>query len=151
MTPQRPHCAKPDACAATGRGHCRRCALLVNPEAMAAGRRLGGTCSLAKLHADPGFRERVRARGRALVAFLNRDPDIVARRTLAIRATWTSKAANLLGVPVDLIGDYRFVTRTKKLTREQALGVLERSFPAAFDTLPDSPRAVPVHLQELRT
>ena len=56
----RPHCQKPRACDAKGKGHCRRCHM---------------TAAASALHADPEFKAQASARMKAR----NADPEFKAR------------------------------------------------------------------------
>ena len=116
MSADRPHCEAPQACAAKGSGHCRRCC---------------GRAAAAALHSDPAGVARLGVKARALAEALNRDPAVVAKRTATTNRLRTAKTAERVRIPVSLVGEYRALLR-KELTSEQAVGVLRRSYREAF-------------------
>lgn len=103
----RPNCEAPDACAARGAGHCRRCHFR----------------SVAKaLNADPEFRAKVSAASSARMKELNADPEFKAKTSARMKALNAEKIKSL-GLRDHEVREWRAI-RAKGFSREEAARIV---------------------------
>lgn len=157
MLTSRPHCEAPQACAAKGPGHCRRCG---GRAAMAALRsdpafverlvekarnvsprgRAAASANMTRLNKDLAFAAARDAKGRDMMLAFSADPVVVEHRTLKLVITKAMHLARRLRIPLHLVDDFREL-RGRGVPDARAVGLLARAHPDAFRALRDAEAA----------